>query len=82
MNDLYAAIVHDVKNQLAELSLQLGKRGDAQHEMSIAMNAARRLTEMLLLHKQDADLILVNVDSVNAADFLTILVSEYQELYP
>lgn len=82
MNDLYAAIVHDVKNQLAELSLRLGKRGDAQQEMSIAMSAARRLTEMLLIHKQDADLIRVNVDSVNAADFLTILVAEYQELYP
>lgn len=82
MNDLYAAIVHDVKNQLAELSLQLGTRSDAQKEMGIAMSAAHRLSEMLLLHRQDNNLLSVNADSVNPADFLGILAAEYRELFP
>lgn len=82
MNDLYTAVVHDVKNQLAELSLLLGKRADAQKEMVIAMNAARRLSDMLLVHRQANDLLSVNPDSVNAADFLSILAAEYRELFP
>lgn len=82
MNDLYAAVVHDVKNQLAELSLRLGERGDAQIEMGIAMSAARRLSEMLLVHRQENNLLGVNSDSVNAADFIVILAAEYRELFP
>lgn len=82
MNDLYAAVIHDVKNQLAELSLRLGERGDAQQEMIIAINAARRLSEMLLIHQQESKLLSVNPDSVDTADFLAILVAEYQELFP
>lgn len=82
MNDLFAAVVHDVKNQLAELALRLGERGDARQEMVIAMNAARRLSEMLLMHRQTNDLLGVNSDSVNAADFLAILAAEYRELFP
>lgn len=82
MNDLYAAVIHDVKNQLAELSLRLGARSDAQQEMVIAMNAARRLSEMLLVHRQANDLLSVNPDSVNPADFLSILAAEFAELFP
>lgn len=82
MNELYAAVVHDVKNQLAELSLRLGARNDAQQEMVIAMNVARRLSEMLLMYRQENDLLSVNSDSVNAADFLAILAAEFRELFP
>jgi signal transduction histidine kinase len=82
MNDLYAAVVHDVKNQLAELALRLGTRGDAQKEVEIAMSAARRLSEMLLVHRQDNNLLCVNPDSVNAADFLAELAAEYREYFP
>jgi signal transduction histidine kinase len=82
MNDLYAAVVHDVKNQLAELSLRLGERGDAQKEVEIAMNASRKLSEMLLVLRQENNLLSVNADSVNASDFLAILAAEYRELYP
>lgn len=81
-NDLYAAVVHDVKNQLAELALRLGKRGDACEEMGIAMNAARRLSEMLLLHREAENLLWANPDSVNPADFIAILAAEYRELFP
>jgi len=82
MNNLYAAIIHDVKNQLAELSLRLGARSDAQVEMGIAMSAARRLSEMLLLHRQDCDQLSVNSDSVDPVGFLAILAAEYRELFP
>jgi signal transduction histidine kinase len=82
MNELYAAIIHDVKNQLAELSLRLGARSDAQQEMEIAMSAARRLSEMLLLYRQDNDQLNVNSDSVDPVDFLRILAAEYRELFP
>lgn len=82
MNSLYAAVVHDVANQLAELSLRLGTRGDAQKEMVTVMNAARRLSEMLLVHRQASELLSVNPCSVNAADFVAILAAEYRELFP
>lgn len=80
MNDLYTAVMHDVKNQLAELALRLRKRGDARTEMEIAMNASHRLTELLLLSREDS--VWINADTVNPADFLEILAAEYSELFP
>ena len=82
MNDLNIAVLHDVKNQLAELSSRLRRRGDAPVEMEIALNASRRLSEMLLMDRDDHDRLWVNADSVNPGDFLEILASEYQELFP
>ncbi|OIQ78886.1 sensor-type histidine kinase PrrB [mine drainage metagenome] len=82
MDDLYTAVLHDVKNQLAELALRLGKRGDAQQEMLVAMNAARQLSEMLLVHRDAADMLWLNADTVSPADFLAILAAEYRELFP
>lgn len=82
MNDMYAAVVHDVKNQLAELSLLLNARGDAQQELGIALNAARRLTELLLLQRQDSDMLEINVDLVDPTDPLQLLAAEYCDLFP
>lgn len=82
MNELYAAVVHDVKNQMAELALRLGERSDAQQEMIIAMSAARRLSEMLLVHRQEAGQLSINPVSIDPEDFLTILGAEYRELFP
>lgn len=82
MNDLAAAVMHDVKNQLAELALRLKKRGDARAEMEIAMNASRRLTEMLLLGREESNQLWVSADTVNPADFLEVLAAEYAELFP
>ena len=82
MNDLYATIIHDVKNQLAELALRLGRREDTQPEMELAMSAARRLSEMLLAHREASNLLRANADTVNPADFLAILAAEYRELFP
>jgi signal transduction histidine kinase len=82
MNDLYTAVMHDVKNQLAELALRLKKRGDARCEMGIALNASRRISEMLLLSREEDAQLWVNPDTVNPADFLEMLVAEYTELFP
>ena len=82
MSDLCDAVLHDVKNQLAELALRLRRRGDAKVEMGIAMNASRRLTEMLLLSREDSAQLWVNADTVNPRDFLEILAVEYAELFP
>jgi signal transduction histidine kinase len=82
MNDLYAAVIHDVKNKLAELSLRLDERGDAQAEMGIAINASNRLSEMLLMHRHQSQHLTINAVSVNATDFLSILAAEYKELFP
>lgn len=82
MDDFYAAVIHDVKNQLAELALRLEKRGDAQPEMDIALDAARRLSEMLMLHREASDLLVVNTDAANPGDMLGILAAEYRALFP
>ena len=82
IDEVYAAVVHEVKNQLAELALRLGQRPDAKTEMLIAMNAAHSLSELLLLHRQSLQLLEVNSDQVNAADFLAILAAEHRELFP
>jgi signal transduction histidine kinase len=82
MSDVYTAVVHDVKNHLAELALRLGQHKDLQQETRIAMNAARRLSDLLLLQRQSQDLLCVNSDHENAVDFLSILAAEYRELFP
>lgn len=82
VNDMYAAVVHDVKNQLAELALLLNTRGDAQQEMGIAMNAARRLSELLLVQRQDSGMLEINVDSADPSDVLHMLAAEYRDLFP
>lgn len=81
MNDIQTAVMHDIKNQLADLALRLHRRADARVEMEIAMNASRRLSEMLLLSREDSSLN-VNADAVNPADFMKALAAEYAEFYP
>lgn len=82
MDDIQAAVMHDVKNQLAELALRLHRRGDARAEMEIAMTASRRLSEMLLLERENNRQLSVNVNQVHPADFLEILAAEYAEFFP
>lgn len=82
MNNLYAAVIHDVKNQLAELALRLERRADAQQEAELAMNAARRLSGMLLAHREASGLLQANADAASPADMLAILAAEYRELFP
>lgn len=82
MDDIYAAVIHDVKNQLAELALRLERRGDALQETAIAFDASRRLTDLLLTHRQQSGQLYANVDSASPGDLLQELAVEYQALFP
>lgn len=81
-NDLYAAVIHDVKNQLTELALRLERRADTQQEAGLALNAARRLSAMLLAHREASGQLHANADAANPADMLAVLAAEYRELFP
>ncbi len=82
MNDLHSVVIHDVKNQLAELAMRLAGRGDAEKEVDLALNCARRLTEMLLLFQDEQSPMQVNVDSVFPRDFMVFVLEEFREFYP
>lgn len=82
MEDISAAVIHDVKNQLAELALRLEARGDAVRETGIALTAARRLTELLLVQRQQAGMLQANIDSSSPADLLQELAADYRSQFP
>ena len=82
MDELTAAVVHDVKNQLAELALRLERRGDSAEETAIAFAASRRLTGLLLVQRQQAGMLRLNVDSGCPVDLLQELAAEYRALFP
>lgn len=82
MNVLYSAVVHDVKNQLAELALRLEQRGDASVELAIAIRAAQRLTKLLLLQRHEDGQLNARIDSACPAELLQDLAAEYQALFP
>jgi K+-sensing histidine kinase KdpD len=82
MDDLAAAVIHDVKNQLAELALRLERRGDTVQETGIAFDAARRLTDLLLASRQQSGQLQANIDSTSPSDLLQELSAEYQGLFP
>lgn len=82
MDDLAAAVIHDVKNQLAELALRLERRGDVVQETGLAFDAARRLTDLLLATRQQSGELRANIDSASPGDLLQELCAEYQGLFP
>lgn len=82
MDDLVAAIIHDVKNQLAELALRLERRGDSHQETDIALAASRRLTGLLIAQREHAGTLRVNIDSACPGDLLKELAAEYRVIFP
>lgn len=82
MNDLYSAVIHDVKNTLTELSLRLSRHDNLDTEVEMIINTARRLSDILLVHRESSDLLQVNVDVTCPATLLESLVAEYRELFP
>jgi K+-sensing histidine kinase KdpD len=82
MDALDTAVIHDVKNQLAELSLMLERRGNCSRETSLILKACNRLTELLLVNRQQAGLLQANIDSANPVDLLKELASEYRIMFP
>ena len=82
MDDLVAAIIHDVKNQLAELALRLERRGDSHQETDIALAASRRLTGLLIAQREHSGTLHVNIDSACPGDLLKELAVEYRAIFP
>lgn len=82
MNNLVAAVIHDVKNQLTELALRLERKGDALPEMGIALDASHQLTQLLLAYRQQSGQLRANIDSASPGDLLQELANEYQVLFP
>lgn len=82
MDDLGAAVIHDVKNRLAELALLLERRLDCTRETGIVMEAARQLTGMLLAYRDQAGKLAANIDSASPTELLRELVEEYRILFP
>lgn len=79
---LSAAVVHEVKNRLAELELRLEARGDAEVELALTTSCAQRLTELLLLQREQSGTLQANIDGGSPTDLLTELVAEYHVLFP
>lgn len=82
MDDLGAAVIHDVKNRLAELALLLGRREDCARETGVVMEAARQLTGLLLTYRDRAGRLVAHVDSASPGELLRELVEEYRTLFP
>lgn len=82
MDFIYAAMVHDVKNQLAELALRLDARGDAQTELAITIRASQRLTKLLLLQRHESGQLCARIDSASPSELIQDLANEYRALFP
>lgn len=82
MDNLYAAVIHDIKNQLGELALLLERRGDSSHETGIAFSAARRLTQLLLAQRQQMGTLQANIDSYCPGDLLDDLACDHRAMFP
>lgn len=82
MDDFGAAVIHDVKNRLAELALLLGRRDGCDRETGIALGAARQLTNLLISHRQAEGMLAANIDSASPAELLQELAEEYRALFP
>lgn len=82
MDDLGAAVIHDVKNRLAELALLLGRRAGCGRETGIVLDAARQLTNLLIAHRQAQGMLAAHIDSACPAELLRELAEEYRALFP
>lgn len=82
MDDLGAAVIHDVKNRLAELALLLDRRGDSQRETGIVLDAARQLSTLLLVQREAAGLLAAHADSASPSELIVELAEEYRVLFP
>jgi K+-sensing histidine kinase KdpD len=82
MNALDLAVIHDAKNGLGSLLLNLEKRGHFEDEMQLILRISTRLTHLLLWHKEQEGDMHLNVDSASPSDLLKELGAEYQQIFP
>lgn len=82
MNALDLAVIHDAKNSLGSLLLNLEKKGHFENEIQIILRVSTRLTHLLLWHKEQEGEMHLNVDSASPTDLLKELGAEYQQIFP
>jgi len=82
INELNVAVIHDIKNQLAELALMLERRGGCDQEKAIAFGASQRLSGLLLAHLQYGGLLTANIDAGSPGDIVQELVVAHRSLFP
>lgn len=74
---LTAAVIHDVKNRLAELAMRLA--ASDPHSAALALDASAKLAHLLLAEGQE---LVARIDAAAPADLLDELAAEYRDLYP
>lgn len=74
---LTAAVIHDVKNRLAELAMRLATSDPGA--ASLALESSRKLAQLLLVEGQA---LAPQIDAHAPADLLDELAAEYRDLYP
>ena len=75
LSDIAALTIHDVKNQLARLAGLAEQRGD--HEtVHVAIEAAAKLTALLILDKAETGVLRPNIEAVAPTDLVDELVRE------
>lgn len=77
-----AAVLHAVKNRLAELQLRLSAREGCEPEQALAADCARQLTALLLLGRAEQGQLQAHVDAWQPEALLRELAAEYAALYP
>lgn len=79
---LSSAILHEVKNHLAELQLRLSRRDDTSAEQALIASCTQRLSDLLLVQRDDAGHLNANISADSPADLLKDLALGYGELFP
>lgn len=74
---LTTAVIHDVKNRLAELAMRLTER-DPQGA-ALALAASAKLAQLLV---SEGGPLVARIDAAAPADLLDELAAEYRDLYP
>jgi two-component system sensor histidine kinase RegB len=75
LSDIAALTIHDVKNQLARLAGLAEQRGDRE-TVHVAIEAAAKLTALLILDKAETGALRPNIEALAPVDLLDELVRE------
>jgi len=75
LSDIAALTIHDVKNQLARLAGLAEQRGDRE-TVHVAIEAAAKLTALLILDKAETGALRPNIEALAPADLVDELVGE------
>lgn len=79
---LSAAVLHDVKNRLAQLQLRLARHDDLLAEQALVADCGQQLTALLLGQREQAGQLQASIDAGNPADLVTDLAHEFAAIFP